>query len=667
MKCCSLALALGLCLEPWAPSLAQTREIAHHFESFQMTEDEQRADQLFDQGKFIESRELAQRILEQGPSIVATVVLARVHYEIEGNFARALFLVRQARRDFRARYGEPPEEPTARFWCRTILRLESLICASMDRRAEQLAVDHELVRYFHMEEDEVIQIWPLLKERRFDEARELGRRLIHSEDPDVRLTAYNSLIAVEDEVRNRKAGYEIGTVAHRMTGGNSCVISMNYALCALQMYKIEDAAPLNLEAVHAINYDCSSHPHLQGAAIYLLQGDYQRALSSLLELRKIPTRASRRVQNEMTIRGRVVELLYAMGQVEEALVRVMPIADRTDRTGSTSASTENYILRDLLLYWLMGDVNLRWREELRSARGAWESAKMRLEDASLVAKQLELVHRALPYTLSDALLTDLARAYYTDIRPWYFGSLAGLFGHALFERIVNEAWARETDELEVGRAYYDGYLAELRLRQGRLAEARELCEKALDKLPKLERLFRLRVQAIYADLLVQEGREAEAAPLYNEVIELFPAVLRMLDLRLPVVFYDDGSPIAKAVVQLLRNSPRLKPGQGSLELHVERLEDTARCCLVGAHGRRLFCTVLDWTSDEAQSIGDDLEKQAIAAVDAFHKQAFAPMIEMTAQDLNSLDGRAGKVSADAALKDLLNDGSSKTRSREDAQ
>ncbi len=632
---------------------------------FRLTPDEELAVQTLDKEKFIEARERAQKILEKdSSSIAAMYVLASVHCEIEGNLARALFLIRSARREFAARFGEPPTESHARFWCRMILIKEEQICALMDRREEQLTVLKQLFDYFHDSAFEAEQIWPLLKLGQFKIARELGQRLIFDSDFEVRLTAYNSLIAVEDEARDRKAGYDISAAAYRMVGEDSCVISMNYALAAMQWYQIEQATELNQKAFRATRADCSSNPHRQGSMVYLVQGEYQRALSSLLELRKKPERASRRVQNEMTVRGHTVELLFAMGQVEEALMRVEPISDRTDRTGNTSASTENYILHDLILHWVVGETNLRWQEELRSARGFFDASKMRLLALEKEAKQKELIHRALPYSLSNSLLIDIARAYYTDVRPWYFGDLVNFFGEALFEQIITEARAKEKYELEAGLAYYDGYLAELRFKQGKFTEARELCEKALKNLPKLEKLFRLRLTAMYAEILRNQDSEMSALRFYEQVIEGFPAIFRVLDLRLPVEIYSDGAPISKRVAELLRKSPRLQPGEGSLALRVSQSGDTARCCLHGSHGRRLVCTELDETSEEAKTLVKEknFEKQAIAAVDAFHKQAFSPLVEMTSENLNSLDGRAGKVSADLVLKNLLNDGLSNKES-----
>ena len=52
----------------------------------------------------------------------------------------------------------------------------------------------------------------------------------------------------------------------------------------------------------------ATSPHAQLAAMYLVFGEFQKCLSSLKALRAAPREADMKVQNEMVIKARFVEL-----------------------------------------------------------------------------------------------------------------------------------------------------------------------------------------------------------------------------------------------------------------------------------------------------------------------------------------------------------------------
>ncbi len=615
------------------------------------TEDERAAKQALDESKYIRARELAQKILDKGPSIIATFVLSEVHAEFEGNLARALFLIRKARDDFYTAFGPNPNDVEQRLWLRQILQTEANILGAMDSREEQLVVLKQLFDFTQSNQHRVTQIWPLVKLRRFEEARTLGKELISDPDYLVRLTAYNSLMAVEDEARKRRAGYDWGIAGRQLTQGQSCVISMNLALACLQNYKIADAIQYDLEAIKAPDFDCSTHPYAQISGTYLLQGEFQQSISSLLSLRKIPRIGIQRVQSEMTIRGRLVETLYALNQIPAALDRSRQIAANTDRTGSTSASTENYRLRDLVIHWLILSAQIERSSERLSARPLSDRLPLYKEQLALKLERSETAHLTLPYITYATLMTDIARAYYTDIKPWYMGQMAELLGYHIFEQIIEEARALETDEIETGNAYYDAYLGELRWRQGKDEEALSLAEKALAALPQQERLFRARIEAWKADTLWRQGQLEAAIPLYSHVFEQFPTAFRILGLRVPIQIETDGGPTGELIAERLQDSPRIYPTDGAFKLQIDAQSERISLCLFYPSGRRLSCVETKLSDLEEENLSE--EAFLAHAIDRFHDHAFAPLVDLTQSDLHSLDGRPVQVDAATAIEDLL--------------
>ena len=73
-------------------------------------------------------------------------------------------------------------------------------------------------------------------------------------------------------------------------------------------------------------------------------------------------------------------------------------------------------------------------------------------------------------------------------------------------------------------------------------------------------------------------------------------------------------------------------------------------CLSSSLGQRLACSSVD-----PKDYGGDPEKTPHIAemINNFYHMAFAPMVDLSQQDLNSLDGSPVQATADQALDKLL--------------
>lgn len=617
---------------------------------------ETEARQSLDAGKYTRAREQAQKILADEPgSFFATFTLASVHYRAEGNHARALFLMRRAKQLLLDSYGQKPTDPIAQKWHKDVLMEEHWILSEMDLREEQLAL---LEHYdsLYKPDRRVFRIWPLLKLGRFQEAREIAKELIYSDEEWIRRRAYNGLMAIEDEARQRKESYEWGLRAFEDSHGDKCIIASNLALAARRVFLLDESERYVKIAIKAKDGSCPTSPYNQLTNLYLAMGEYQKSLSSLESLRKAPLTPDLRVQNEMLIKSRFVELLHALGQFEEAQSRAKEVVAAPDRVGTTSASLENVRLGNAVLYWTVLTARLEQERERASARGLWDALEIYTRAQAIETARWETRRLALRLAAEQDLLVDIVRPNITDVNPWYAGGLAEMLGVGLVEKTIAEARRREVDYPDRTEAYFHAMEGEIAWRTGDYGRARERAQQALAGLPKLEVLVRRRVQAWLADSLFKLGDAAAAQAAFHEVLHGYPTVLRDLRIAVPAIRTHDDSALGRDLAERLGDSPRLAPGDIGFEVHAGALDDGAELCLRGLGGFQYNCT---------QTKREEGKELAEAALDDFHAKAFAPKVELTQSDINSLDGRPVRVDADRALADILGrDQSEKSRQQQ---
>ncbi|PJB44801.1 MAG: hypothetical protein CO108_08235 [Deltaproteobacteria bacterium CG_4_9_14_3_um_filter_63_12] len=612
-------------------------------------------------GKNIRAREQAEAILEDEDSFIATFVRAEVYFTEEANLARALFLMRKAEDMLLDAYSTPPEDREAVRWHKKVLMEEVWILAEMDDREGQLAVLERYDSYYQPSIEEY-RIWPLVKLERYDEAQEIGERLIYSDDFQVRLKAYNGLMALGDEKRDRKMTLKWGVEGIEKTQEKSCVIAANVGLSAMQNLLFDDAERYIKIAKKAELQDCSLNPLAQAAQLYLLQGEFQKTISTFEQLRKEPFDPRMRAQFEMHNKSRFVELLYALGQFEAAEERAFAVMSAPDRAGMTSASEENRELVNVVLYWLTLQARQVQERERAAVRpffdsvGIWNKAGLRSLD------QWEKKRMAIRLATQQKLMVTIIRPYFTDIAPWYLGAVIDLLGPGVVKKAVAEARDADADvETKLGEelgGYFDALDGEASWKGGDADEAIRLGRSALERLPKQTLLLRWRVQAWLSAILWERGEQEEALEMMHEVMVKYPTAFRILDLEVPVRLEGGGSDDAEQLMRLLLSSPRLRIEDGGFTVNVNGHDDKVSTCLLSAKGFNYGCS--EWSreaidkaaADDDEDELDDDERWARGA-DAFHDTVFAPKVELTQADINTLDGRPSRVGAEEAVDKLL--------------
>lgn len=592
---------------------------------------------------FIEARDQAEQILAQNPnSFVATWAMARVEHEEEANHARALFYVRRAG-ELVARENDPQ-------WDKKVLFEEFAILSEMDRNAETLAVLDRYAARYPVDHPE-LRIWPLIKLRRYDEARSIAKSLLDSEDIEQRLSGYNEMMCIDNERSDRQGAYDWALAATRAMREKSCVIQRNGSIAAFARFRLREAEEFALRANKADQTDCDrrgGYDHLAG--LYLVAGEFQKSLSAIKSV-KVET-LTKRLRPLFALDKRILlaQVLYALGKVKESEQLAADLYRMSQRSGLVSDSVAELRFRRTFLYFAALDARLLFEHEQSSYRPLFSGlfASSLGSTLRLLLARAELRRAMLGLLADKELLLMLTRPNLrgaTDWAAWNTGGLINVVGTGVMKRALAEARQRDAAFPEA-TAYLDSLSGEVAFREGQLTEAERLAESALAALPREEALLRFRTQAFRADALSRLGRLAEARPLYQEVLQKFPSVLRILDVALPVSLSTDGSALARAAEKRLRSSSRWKSrADAPFRLQLSAINGGIEICLLDDHGFHFTCT----TSERKGSDTDTV----LFALDAFHSAAFSPKVSLEQLDLSSLDGQATRTTADEAIKRVL--------------
>lgn len=642
----ALALALGAAI-PLGAGAARAAAIPKNAA-------EQEAVASAEAGKYTRAREQAEKILAtDADSIAGTFVLADVFYSWEADHAKALFLIRRARTLLERKFGAAPDDPVARIWHKKILTTEIYILGELDRKREQLATI-DAYDALYAPKLTRMRIWPLMKLGRYDEAIAVGEKLALSPDIYERVSAYNGLMAVEDERLRRKASYDWGIKGIAATQGKSCILFHNTAQASISMFRFAEAEEYARKAINAEINDCpnTSYEHL--ATLYLLEGEFQKSVSAFKKLVSHPLDRRYRPHFAQSNRSILVELLYALGKGEEGLEYAQQVFDAPDRSGMVSVSVDDVRFGHAVAYWSMLELRRAELEEDESAASFLSAGAMKRAEAlrDVRLRQWELTRVLIRLSMAhDRLVTNL-RPYVRGVKPWYAGNLARILGPGLISAAIDRAEALDAD-LPAAHGYFASLRGEVAFWSGDLDAAIRYGQAALAAMPKETRLLAWRTEAYLAAALDRRGRRAEAVPHFRTVLREYPSALPQLGLRIPVSLRRGPGELAASVADALEDSPRLEVEDGAAPfvVEVEAEADVVRVCLSASDGFRFNCSETSATDEKKLApFGGDVAR---AVAHDFHRTVLAPKVELTSSDINSLDGSPVRVNADRVLEGLV--------------
>ena len=625
--------------------------------------------------------------------ILGALVLAQVYEESEGNFPKALFWVRQGLTWIARDCGERPQDLRAQQLHRDLLLQESMVLGSMDLRQDQLDALERYEAIYQPPKDDR-KIWPLVKLGRFEEAREIGLRQIKSESSYVRNRAFNGLMAVECEARQRKASYDWGMRGHIDAQKRSCVIALNMGLASRQCFKFDEEEKFNRLALNASQQDCSSSPYIQSSATYLIRGDFQKSISALSSW--IPKNAMEWSQSHMRVKARRAELMFGLGVWYRGLKEIHEVVTYPDRSaGTDSASEEMLNLESFVLYWALLEGERIASEERRAIRSLWGSLKRQARRLSIAWTRWRVKRQVIRYATYHHNLVDLIRPYFSSVMPWYSATIAHILGGGVLRGALTRARQSEVQDFpEVASAYLDGFEAELAWVEGDNALVLELVERALVSIPKTARLLRYRLTALRWAARAEQNHLYTLDDDLHTLLSEYPLPLRLLNVPIPVQITLSGGALAEEVHTYLKRSPRfMVSDSASLTLQITEDDQRLQLCLIGAQGNRYRCaeTLIDLKAERALlqrrrqghkgqphdiqraraqvKEGDSeaetedappknewslpLEPNAsLRLVDRAHQELFSPLVELTQKEMDTLDGNIRQLKAEDALEAL---------------
>lgn len=584
----------------------------------------------------IQARELAERLTAEHPdSYVAELVLGHVQHYGEGNFPRALYHLNQAWRRFTTAHGDPPRADAPRLWHgRLILHLASTH-GDLEHFDEQLAW---LARYNAAFEDGMMaqRAWPLMKLRRYDDARTAARDGLATEEPRQIEVALNALCAIEFEAGRDTESYAACRRAldhARATGEPTVVDLTNFAEASRSVFRLDEAERTLQEATRA-RVSWYGNPWIELAELYTRQARFAEALAALREVGPYRARKEPHVRNSDMNEGRraLSAFFLAVGRPADALERTDVALVMPDRRAHNSRDPA----QDRAIAALLDRRARRVAAEQRLEDAAGEPVHARLlawVDATWLRLQGWTSGRQVSKAIGDEdRLVGFFRVGTSEsavLPPWLAGEMVEAVGAGVVREAI--ALARQRDPREGAGPYYDAFEAEAALGAGDDARALELGASAAGALGPTEVMLAARARAVAAEAARRLGRHDEMVRHYDAALQRDPGAFRRLGLALPVRVEASGA-LGPLVADVLDSSPRLEEAAAGLSLRIEADATGGRACLLGPGGAVLGC------GEATAHAQDDADAVARRISRAFHAATFAPRIDLSQADASSLDG-----------------------------
>lgn len=618
------------------------------------TPEEYRAWCNADQGNYIRARELAEAVVHDHPlSYVGNFVLGYVHHMGEANAPRALFFLRRALERYTRAWGDPPVPGGSWRWHARMLQELAFVEGELEHYDQQIAY---MDRYNTLYDPDMLAeaAWPLMKMRRFDDARRVAQSALSEGSPWQVEVALNALCAVEFEAGDEQRSHEACRAALDLHGADpdrqSAVDFTNFAESSRSLFQLDEAEEIGLQATRA-QVAWFGNPYVELTELYVREARFPEALDMLHQVHPYRLRRPPHVQDadRNEARRALSEFFVVVGRGEEAVRITTKAVNMPDRRSHNSRDAA----QDLAVAAILDRVARRIHadEIEREALGepfferviAFGQASLERWESWTSGRQAA---RALSDTSRLVGIFQIGRARSGILPPWLAGDLASILGPGVTIEAIRRA--RAEDPRAGAGAYYDAFEAEAELEAGDAARAYELARRAHDALAPAEALLRARTSAIAAAAAMQDGRHTQALASYDEAFQIDPGIWVRLDLAVPVRIVSRGGAIADETASLLASSPRFDVADIGMVIDVDASNVHGRACLTSSTGAVLGCGEIDPEADEAP------DEFAARLARALIETAFAPRIDMSQTDAAGLDG--SNVTAQGGLRTLLDQG-----------
>lgn len=561
----------------------------------------------------VRARELTQDWVADVPgSPAAQFALAEVLFRIEGNLPRALFHLNIAE-------SLTGYTSLGRAISSGNLEWHYLTLSQLSYAHQLIGNQQEALRYLDLiseiygQDTESFRGWPLIKMKRYAEARASAERVLSiSDNRRDRSRAWNTLCAVElADLRPNESliacenamNEDEGLAAEGPTDDLATVHLLNASEVSLNLLRFEEAENYLNRASRQLDQDSVGNPWVYKLYLYMNQGRFDAArdaLDNMLVWRDNQTPLVGVMNRGDHFMASAVFLLLA-GYPEDAARLSQAALNQPDRTGSYTADEAqkdsfaalvNSVAHRMRYQRLREEIATHpryatWRLRIQALAArfqAWRSARLA---ASLFADQQTLQNRLRPYAPLDV-----------HIPEWLEPELISLMGPGVMQQLLDNTAAQGAFALNEG--YYHAYRTEIAARRGRNAQTREAGELALRLLPAQEVMLRARISARLAEAFWQDNNYATAAQHFAYALRQDPTIIRRLGISIPVQPGGDNSAWGQEITSYIRRSPRFTIHPEGLPLQILPAA-TRTLCLRDAQGDALSCVQLN---EVTSNLGD---------------------------------------------------------------
>lgn len=649
-----------------------------------MTESEKLAFADVGNGKYITARKKAENLLAEDKNAVgANYIMGLVYWEGEGNLLRALTFLKKSIALFEDKYcGKSsgiPESSDDQMWHRRMLRDLAKLYNDLDDRQAEINAQTRLATLYGTSLG-IDSVWALLKLGRFGEAEKIANQTIlgNSQEDYWVDAAYNALTAIADARHEHGLSYRRSLDSLAYTAERSCVVLLNHARSLTLMLKFAEALEYLQKAVKAKNNDCVSNPYEEMSAVYLLDTQWQKAISAMLKSRKLPPERRLFEQTEPKTRAYIADIFYAMGFAQKSWDLEVTVIEAPQRLGFDSLLKEQlHLSQRIVFYAISADYLKRLDEHIDAwnaqsvffrlaplqsfpAFGLFKSENARTveklaEKRNIVRKKLWSVHQEI---FKDALnpqnLLSLIVPTYV-LPPQYNTAIVDAIGRKTALYLVDFQEKNLTpDELGAMKPIFDHFRAYIAFRGGDDVSALKYIEEYQKNVPAGLGLLDAQAKLMKAKIDLNRKNTQKAYEEMAEVFAAVPSLFRQFSVALPFRFadgIDSGNGDIALAMRIIRGGKRFaETPDAPFVVDISKNDGICRICLSSNLGTRYACSSVnlkDYDVPPNQPVPIPL------IADNFYHAAFSPKVDLSQADLHSLDGSPIQISADQALEKLM--------------
>jgi len=602
----------------WDRRRAVTRWSLEEGALSQATPDEQEAYRLANSEEdYAASRELVVEILaDHAASVPGRFALATIEHKGEGNFPRAIFLMRKLRHELHDTGVADPDNATNREWYIRVCYAEWNMLYDLKRDEEGLRLMTVLEQVYQPMPWR--RVWQLSRLGRFDEGREAIDAATAAGGWEQQVAHFAAVIANGES--KREGAYLAGKNSVEVDP-ESAVVWSNLSGYCRQDFRFDEAEEALLKSASLqVNFRGSAYTYL--ASTFAEQGQFTEAWNSLkkAQSQRLERDSYTLVMDQHEFDRRAAFVLFLLGHAEEACRLARRSFERPSRDYSSSDERDGKF-EQRFSFWVM--LNNRIHQLSESDDAAAEIRGLELDRWTLERQIIALLR-------DDDYLIRMLRPNMPGIPSpdtLFLPDVARLLPSGVAHDAL--ARARAAEEHPSAVAYFDAVEAELHWADGNYAEALPFTESAIDGLDEYERCLRSRVAAVAGDCHRRLNQMDQALPLFEQAMLECPAVFRLLDLAIPLAIAEDGSPLAIEWASHLLDSPRFEGHPNGFVL-VARTTDDELSFELFRTGNIRVC------QGSTPAAGQD-DRVLQAATRRLLARMMSPQLDLTSTDINSLD------------------------------